>query len=111
MLLGDADIMIAFRHFFGETDQARAFTHCGRYRMQFRILLSLGDQPVGKDAGIGLHARFARGFQIAGCGIERTDAMKLAGIFFRRGIALSFARDDVQHARSGQLLQIAYQGE
>jgi hypothetical protein len=75
--------------------------------VQIRILLTLGQQPVGKKAGIGLHARFTRGLDVAGIGIERADAVKLAGVFFRRRIALAFACNYVQHSRAGQLLQVA----
>jgi hypothetical protein len=98
------DVEVAVREALRELDQPRAFAHCRRDADDARVELGHVAQPLAEHLGIdGAGGLF---LEDRAAGVERTRAVPLDRVGFRRRVALALARDDVQELRAFQVAQV-----
>ena len=95
VLLGDADVEIAFGKTLLELDQAAAFAHGGGDGGKAGVGLGLVAQPAAEDFGVGGARRGRRGGGV-GRGGGFADGVVFDGVVFGQFVALAFFGDDVQ---------------
>ena len=98
VLFGDADVEVAIRRGFGETDETGPLTHRRCHHHDARVLRRKLAQPLAEDLGVGGRRGFRR--RQAKLRIEGRDAVVLDRLRLGAGVALAFNGSYVQEFRT-----------